>query len=261
MSAVDTSIEDPVRRPRGLFALILMTLFGLCLLVGFIELGNWQVRRLAWKRDLIARVDQRVHAPPAAPPSPDQWPQVTAERDEYRHVQLTGEFLHDRQTLIWAASDQGSGYFVLTPLRTADGSIVLVNRGFAPEDWCGRDGHCAAGPSGPVTVTGLLRLSEPSGFFRHNDPAHNSWYTRDVPAIAQARGLTRVAPYFIDLDAPAASASGTHTWPEGGTRVINFPNSHLSYLITWYLMALLTLVAGAYVGYDEYKLRRSWKQV
>ncbi|GLQ95642.1 SURF1 family protein [Dyella mobilis] len=239
-------------------ALVLLALFGLCLFVGFIELGNWQVRRLAWKRDLIAHVDQRVHAPPVAPPAPAQWPQVNAERDEYRHVSVTGEFLHDRQTLIWAASDTGSGYFVLTPLRMADGSIVLVNRGFAPEGWCGRDNRCAAGPSGQVTVTGLLRMSEPSGLFRRNDPAHNSWYTRDVPAIAAARGLSRVAPYFIDQDAvPGASAQD---WPKGGTTVINFPNNHLSYLITWYLMALLTLVAGAYVGYDEYRLRQASKR-
>jgi surfeit locus 1 family protein len=261
MTAINSSTDEPVRSPRGPFALILLALFGLCLFVGFIELGNWQMRRLAWKHDLIAHVDQRVHAPPVAPPAPDQWSQVNAEQDEYRHVQVTGEFLHDRQTLIWAASDEGSGFFVVTPLRLADGSIVLVNRGFAPVDWCGRDGHCARGPSGSVTVTGLLRMSEPSTLFRRNDPVHDSWYTRDVAAIAAARHLSQVAPYFIDLDkAPAVSGSAEHVWPEGGTTVINFPNNHLSYLITWYLMALLTLVASVYVGYDEYKLRRSSRQ-
>lgn len=253
MTSPSRTTEDAARGPRGPFALILLALFGIALFVGFIELGNWQVRRLAWKRDLITRVDQRVHAPPIAPPTPDQWPQVNAEHDEYRHVSVTGELLNDRQTLIWAASDDGSGYFVMTPLRMADGSIVLVNRGFAPEGWCGRDGHCAPGPSGEVTITGLLRMSEPSGVLRHNDPAHNSWYTRDVPAIAAARGLTHVAPYFIDQDAPPAASA--QDWPKGGTTVINFPNNHLSYLITWYLMALLTLVAGTYVGYDEYRLR------
>jgi surfeit locus 1 family protein len=261
MPPIQPSSEDAARGPRGPFALILLALFGLCLFIGFIELGNWQVRRLAWKRDLIARVDLRVHASPTAPPGPEQWAGVNAQDDEYRHVRVTGEFLHDRQTLIWAATDAGSGFFVMTPLRQDDGSIVLVNRGFAPADWCGRDGHCAPGPVGPVTLTGLLRMSEPSGFLRRNDPAHDSWYTRDVPAIAAKRGLTRVAPYFIDQDAaPAAAGASTHTWPEGGTTVIDFPNNHLSYLITWYLLALLTLVAGTYVGYDEYTLRRSSKQ-
>jgi surfeit locus 1 family protein len=260
MPSVDP-YTDAARGPRGPLGLVLLALFAIVLFVGFVELGNWQVRRLAWKRDLISRVDQRVHAPPIAPPGPAQWAQVNAEHDEYRHVRVTGEFLHDHQTLIWAASDEGSGYWVVTPLRMADGSIVLVNRGFAPADWCGRDGHCAPGPSGQVTITGLLRMSEPSTFLRRNDPAHNSWYTRDVPAIAAARGLTRVAPYFIDVDAaPAVAGSGGHTWPEGGTTVINFPNNHLSYLITWYLLALMTLGGSIYIGYDEYKLRRSAKQ-
>ena len=256
MSPADTSTEDVVRGPRGPLGLTLLAIFALCLFCGFVALGNWQVHRLAWKRDLIARVDQRVHAPPVAAPAADQWSRVSAQEDEYRHVLLRGVFLHDRQTLIWAATDEGSGYWVMTPLRMADGSIVLVNRGYAPSDWCGRDGHCAAGPSGETTITGLLRMSEPSAFLRHNDPARNSWYTRDVPAIAAARGLTDVAPYFVDADA-ASHIAGQPSWPDGGKTVISFPNNHLSYLITWYLLALMVLVASVYVGYDEYRLRRS----
>jgi surfeit locus 1 family protein len=253
MAPEDTSFYDAPRTPRGPIALILLGLFAAALFVGFISLGNWQVHRLAWKRALITRVDARVHAPPIAVPARDQWPTITAEKDEYLHVRLSGVFLHDRQTLVWTATDEGSGFWVMTPLRQADGSIVLINRGFAPADWCGRDGHCAPGPSGVVTVTGLLRMPEPPGFFRHNDPAHNNWYTRDVTAIAAARGLHDVAPYFVDADATQASGE----WPEGGKTVINFPNNHLSYLITWYLLALMVLGASVYVGYDEYRLRRA----
>ena len=255
MPPADTSTEDVVRGPRGPLALTLLVIFALCLFSGFVALGNWQVHRLAWKRDLIARVDQRVHAAPVAPPGPDQWSHVNAQDDEYLHVLLRGVLLNDRQTLIWAATDEGSGYWVMTPLRMADGSIVLINRGYAPADWCGRDGHCAAGPTGEVVVTGLLRMSEPSAFLRHNHPARNSWYTRDVPAIAAARGLTDVAPYFVDADAAAANTDQP-SWPDGGKTVIDFPNNHLSYLITWYLLALMVLIASVYVGYDEYRLRR-----
>ncbi|GLQ92993.1 SURF1 family protein [Dyella acidisoli] len=253
MALQDTSHYDAPRAPRGPVALILLALLAAALFTGFISLGNWQVHRLAWKRALIARVDSRVHALPIALPAHDQWAGVTAEKDEYLHVRLTGVFLHERQTLVWTATDEGSGYWVMTPLRLADASIVLVNRGFAPADWCGRDGHCVPGPAGEVTVTGLLRMSEAPTLFRHNDSAHNSWYTRDVAAIATARGLHDVAPYFVDADA-ASGSSGQ--WPEGGKTVINFPNNHLSYLITWYLLALMVLGASMYVGYDEYRLRR-----
>lgn len=257
MALQDTSPYDTPRAPRGPLGLTLLALVAVCLFLGFTALGNWQVHRLAWKRALIARVDHRVHAPPIAPPTPAQWAGVNAARDEYRHVRLSGVFLYDRQTLIWTATDEGTGYWVMTPLRMADGSLVLINRGFVPVDRCGRGHPCAPGPAGQVTVTGLLRMSEPPTLFRHNDPVRDTWYTRDVAAIAKARGLTDVAPYFVDADAASANARGSK-WPEGGKTVIHFPNNHLSYLITWYLLALMVLGASIYVGYDEYRLRRAY---
>jgi surfeit locus 1 family protein len=245
--------------------------------VMFAALGTWQLKRRVWKLDLIARVEQRVHAPPAAAPGPRQWPGVTAATDEYRRVTATGTFLDNSQTLVQAATELGAGYWVLTPLREADGSIVLVNRGFVPSD--GRDrvqrateavgktdsrgtaGAAGVNGGGPGTstassVTGLLRITEPRGaFLRHNDPAANRWYSRDVQAIAVARGLTHVAPYFIDADATSSRAAdeaaaptagggaGTGVAPVGGLTVVTFHNSHLVYAITWYTLALM--VAGA----------------
>lgn len=250
--------EDAARGPRGPVALTLFAIVAACVFAGFVALGNWQVHRLAWKTTLIAHVNARVNAPPVAAPGPDEWERVNVDADEYRHVQVSGVLLNDRQTLVWTASDEGSGFWVMTPLRTADGSIVMINRGFAPTDWCGRDGHCTAGPADQVTITGLLRMPEPQGFLRHNDPAHDSWYTRDIAAMATARGLHDVAPYFIDADA-LATKSAQPSWPEGGKTVIDFPNNHFSYLVTWYLLALMTLVASVYVGYEEYKLRRALK--
>lgn len=247
--------EEPGRRPRGPVALALLALLGVLLFGSFVALGTWQVYRLNWKRELIARVDARVHAAPTPAPGPAQWPGLTASSAEYLHVQLHGRFLHDQQTLVWTATDLGSGYWVLTPLRRDDGSIVLVNRGFAPTDWCGVSGRCERGADGEVSITGLLRMSEPGNFIRHNDAARNSWYTRDVPAIAQARGLSRVAPYFVDEDAaPGSLAPDKHTRPQGGLTVIAFPNNHLSYLITWYVLALMVLAAAIYVARDERRL-------
>lgn len=249
--------DDTTRRPRGPVALTLFALLGLVLFAAFVSLGTWQVKRLAWKRDLIARVDARVHAPPVAAPAPAQWPGTTAASAEYRHVSLRGHFLHDRQTLVWTATDFGSGYWVMTPLVQDDGAIVLVNRGFAPADWCGARNACARGPEGEVALTGLLRMSEPGNLLRSNDPARDSWYTRDVAGIAQARRLSRVAPFFVDQDAaPGTLDRGQPTWPQGGLTVVAFPNNHLSYLITWYALALLVLGAGIYVARDEYRLRK-----
>jgi surfeit locus 1 family protein len=253
-----TSSDGSVRGGRSALFLAVTGTLAVLLFVAFVALGTWQLKRRVWKLDLIAHVEQRVHAPPAAAPGPAQWPQVSAATDEYRHVTATGTFLDQSQTLVQAVTDLGGGYWVLTPLRTADGSIVLVNRGFVPADDRDRVARAAV-PLAPMTVAGLLRMTEPRGaFLRHNDAAANHWYSRDVQAIAAARGLTHVAPYFIDAEATppgatsaaggastagTASAPGAAVAPIGGLTVITFHNSHLVYAITWYTLALM--VAGA----------------
>jgi surfeit locus 1 family protein len=113
-------------------------------------------------------------------------------------------------------------------------------------------------------VSGLLRISEPGGgFLRKNDPAGEHWYSRDVQAIAAARGLShaRVAPFFIDAEADAAKGPGAQSrpgeeTPVGGLTVITFHNSHLVYALTWYALALMVAGAGVWLVRDERKLQR-----
>lgn len=250
-------MEEP-RTPRGLFSLALWVVFGALIFAGFVALGTWQVYRRAWKLDLISRVDQRIHAPVTTAPGPSQWPQVNAATDEYRHVQLSGTYLYDRQVLVWTSTDLGSGHWVMTPLRMADGSVVMVNRGFVLSDRCTTAASCVPGATGETTVTGLIRMPETRAFLRHNDIAADRWYTRDVVAMAATRKLEHVAPYFVDADAPAEAMSRLDTsWPRAGLTVVSFPNNHLSYAITWYLLALLTLGAVSYVVRDGIRSRRS----
>ncbi|UPG72888.1 SURF1 family protein [Roseomonas gilardii subsp. gilardii] len=234
--------------------LFLMGILALLAFAGLVALGTWQVERRAWKLDLIQRVESRVQAPPAAPPGPDAWPGVTAARDEYRHVRIAGRFLHDRETLAQANTNLGPGFWVLTPLQGESGFTVLVNRGFVPGDRRDPASRAEGQVTGPVTVTGLLRITEPGGsFLRSNVPAEGRWYSRDVAAIAAARGLQGpVAPYFIDAD----STPNPGGLPVGGLTVIRFPNNHLVYAITWYALALMVAAAIAYVAREEWRVRR-----
>lgn len=241
------------------------TLLALCAALacaGFIALGTWQLQRLQWKLALIERVEQRVHAAPVPAPGPERWPAITAESDEYRHVQVAGAFLYRQSALVQAATALGSGYWLLTPLRRTDGTIVLINRGFVPADAAGRVRREFHDPAAfrehAVSVTGLLRISEPGGaYLRHNDPAADRWYSRDVPAIAAARGLQRIAPYFIDADAAQEHARPGETVPVGGLTVVSFRNDHLVYALTWYALALMAAAAGLWVWREERRLRRT----
>lgn len=212
---------------------------------GFVALGVWQVQRLHWKRALVARVDSRIHAPAQPPPPPARWAGVSAARDEYRHVVIHGHYLAGRQTRVQALTELGAGDWVLEPLLTADGP-VLVNRGFVPDG-----ARSTPPPAGHVKVTGLLRISEPGGgFLRRNQPAQDRWYSRDVAAIARARGLSGAAPYFVD-----AAADGAAGWPRAGLTVVRFRNQHLQYALTWFGLAALTLWAGWRLLSDERRMR------
>ncbi len=216
-------------------------------------LGTWQVYRRAWKLDLIARVDARIHAPPSAPPGRDAWPSVTATADEYRHVKVTGTFLNGEETLVQAVTDYGPGYWVVTPLKSTAGFTVLINRGFVPSELRDPAKRLGSEIGGETTVTGLLRVTEPGGaFLRHNDPGADRWYSRDVAAIAARHGLSEAAPYFIDADGPAVPGR----YPIGGLTVVSFPNSHLIYAITWYTLALMLGGAVIKIGRDEWRRRR-----
>lgn len=215
------------------------------LAVVFIALGSWQVQRLFWKLDLIARVDARVHAEPVPPPPPPEWPGISAEKDEYRRVTAQGAFDHEREVLVQAVTERGAGFWVVTPIVQEDRSTILINRGFVPSDRRDAAGRAEGQTRGRVQVTGLLRMTEPDGgFLRSNDPTGDRWYSRDVGVIAQAKGLENVAPYFIDADA-TPSPGGL---PVGGLTVVSFRNSHLVYAATWYVLALMS-AAGILVVY------------
>lgn len=247
-------------RRRSAAGLVALAVFAAAAFAGFFALGTWQVERRAWKLDLIARVDQRVHAPAATAPGRDSWPQINAADDEYRQLRIAGTFLNDKETLVQASTRLGAGFWVLTPLQADDGTVVLVNRGFVPPEARDRTARTAPEPKGQTTITGLLRITEPKGgFLRKNDPAADRWFSRDVQAIASARGLHDVAPYFIDAAAaPSPSSNNSDAapaWPAGGLTVIAFPNSHLVYALTWYGLALMVLGASWFVWRDERRRR------
>ena len=239
---------DTARRwPR--FALLV----GLALaFIGFVALGSWQLERRTWKLALIERVEAQLQAAPVAAPGPTAWDRIGRD-DEYRRVSVTGRFHHDLETCTQAVTVRGPGCWVLTPLETDDGWLLLINRGFVDPAQRDPATRTEGQPDGIVAIDGLLRLSEPrGGFLRRNDPAQGRWYSRDVVAIAAARGLPedRVAPYFID------AAGSFPSGPIGGLTVVRFHNSHLIYALTWYGLAALSL-AGAWLAIRPDQRRRS----
>lgn len=247
----------PAARPVLWVTLLLAGLFALA---GFVALGMWQVNRLNWKTELIQRVEQRVKAVPVAAPGPAEWQALNEASAEYRRVTLRGQYAHELETLVQATTALGSGYWVLTPMRTEQGFWVLVNRGFVPPDKRDPTTRRDSAADGVQSAEGLLRLTEPRGrVLQDNDATAGRWYSRDVVAIAAARGLGTgdkagaVAPYFVDQ---AAANDAPLDWPRPGLTVLHFSNNHLMYALTWFVLAGMVAVAIAYAAAAEYRASR-----
>lgn len=213
--------------------------------VVMLSLGTWQVQRLSWKLDLIETVEARAFGEPVEAP----FGAVTTEDHAYLRVKTQeGIFLHDVSRRVKALTEIGAGSWLMTPLQT-DSRVIWINRGFVP---AGSQASDWSTPERPVSVTGLLRITEPGGtVLEKNDPVAGRWFSRDVAALSDAAGLGRTAGYFIDGDHFGSDES----WPRGGLTQITFRNAHLSYALTWYAMALLFLGAMIYLIRDRIRYR------
>jgi surfeit locus 1 family protein len=236
-------------------SLIVPAVAFLVALATLLSLGTWQLQRRAWKLDLIAKIEARAYGAPGAILPEAEWPRWSPEAEEYRRVRAVGRFLHEHEVAVHGLMPSGQrgqpvqGFYLLTPLRLADGSIVVVNRGFVPTPLRDPASRPGSRPEGEVTVTGLVRGPEKRGSFRpENDPARDVWFVRDVQQIAQARKLARVAPFLIDADDSPNPAG----WPKGGQTRLTMTNDHLHYALTWFGLALVLVGVFAAVVWRHF---------
>jgi surfeit locus 1 family protein len=210
-----------------------------------ISLGTWQVERLFWKESLLAEIEARTHAKPV-PLADVEAIWATRGDVDYRTVTVTGRLLNDRERHYFATHDGMSGFYIYTPLLLDDGRAVFINRGFVPYDRKNSATRPAGQIEGRVTITGLARnplADKPSSVVPNNDLVRNVYYWKDLPVMAGQSGIAddKLIPFFIDAD-KTLNPGGL---PIGGVTIIDLPNSHLQYAITWYGLALTLLaVAG-----------------
>src|SRR5579863_7847338 len=189
------SAAEKTGKSRSLLWPTVWSAIALLLLLG---LGTWQVQRLHWKEGLIAERNAALTAAPVPLPKT-----LDAARPlEFHPVRADGEFLNDHELYLNAQSLRGDqGFHVITPFRLADGTILMVDRGFVPTDKKDPATRAAGEVARPTTVVGLLRLPEPPGWFTPaNEPQKNSWFSIDLPAMAQAAGVGSALPFYIDAD-------------------------------------------------------------
>lgn len=236
---------------RGLVWPALATLAGLSLLVA---LGVWQLQRRTWKLDLIERMESRA----LAAPLPFDRAMETALRSgpgdiEYRKVTLRGHFEHAQERHLYGLLDGAPGWRVITPLRTPEGVLVLIDRGFVPMALKDPATRLAGQIAGEVETTGAARAPGTKDWLGpDNDPRRNQWHWRDLEGMAAGVARTvgetggktdGLAPFFVEAETPPAPGG----WPKSGPAHVTLPNRHLEYALTWFgLAATLATVFGIF---------------
>ena len=219
-------------RPRWIAWFWFLSAFTTC-----VVLGSWQVKRLDWKQGLAAQIEQAKMQAPLTQLPVDE---AALTPLEFRMMRISGRWLKDKEFHLFPRWYQGKqGYWVIAPLMLNDRRILLVNRGWIPLEKKEPKTRPETAVRGYATVQGMLRI----GADRHyltpkNSPEKNIWFGRDIAAMASAGEFAPVIPAMLDRvgtqDAAALPV------PSNGT--ITLRNDHLSYIITWYGIALGILV-------------------
>ena len=154
-------------------------------------LGCWQVQRLGWKTDLIAKFEDRLVRDPL--PLPPQIDPAAVQDFDYRRVYARGRWRHDQEMLIGPRLHDGEdGYLVITPLDRTDAypdskgnTTILVCRGWISKNKAAQKSRPDGLPTGEVIVEGLLREPWKKNMFTpDNKPAEKKWYFPDVYQMA-----------------------------------------------------------------------------
>ncbi|MCC0054841.1 MAG: SURF1 family protein [Rhodobiaceae bacterium] len=227
----------PASRRAIAFASV-MALIGIAVTV---SLGIWQMQRLVWKQDLLARIERRLSADPV---SLDEALRLAAAGDdvEYLRVALSGRYVEGANLYLYSIGQGGAaGYEVFTPLMTAPDQAVIVNRGFVPQDQL----DAIATPPGDRTIVALVR--EPGRqtlFTPDNDVAGNRWYWRDIAGMTAEFRATALKDGTIEIPqiAFAAEPDAAPGWPRAGATRLDIPNNHLQYVFTWFAFAVIQAV-------------------
>jgi cytochrome oxidase assembly protein ShyY1 len=226
-----------------LFALVVVALAYLAWL-----LGQWQFSRLEDRREQNATVERNEAASPAPVEAVLAPGRPVAEDDEWRLVTATGTYLPEETVIVrYRTRDGASGVDVVVPLLTADGTALLVDRGWlATDNRGGSDAEVPAPPAGQVEVTGWVRRDATGGSAEVSDRS-----TRAISStlIGAALGRT-VYGGFVDLrseDPEPATPLAGHQPPDLGE------GPHFFYGLQWWFFGLLAIGGFAYLVYDEWR--------
>ena len=213
----------------------------LCLaaVVGMIGLGLWQLRRLDDKQTFNARVTEHTNADVV--PLDNTLLDGPADEISYRRVSATGTYLSEPEFEVVNVTQGGTtGRNAINALQMADGTLIIVNRGFVPTGV-----PVPAPPSGEVQLLSRLKVGQVAGTGQPTDDGSQKLTEiRRVDLAALGQQFDQpLAPVYLELleSAPAEPGSvAPVAFPELGE------GPHLSYAVQWAIFSISVAVGWVF---------------
>lgn len=229
---------DILRSPRWIAGIVVAVVA----VATFVNLGLWQLRRLDDRRAANALIEAGMTAEPA-----DLSALLRDESDPaalaFRRVRATGTYLLEEEVILQLRSLNGqSGNEVLTPLLLADGTAIVVDRGWVTIDVEGPPVVGSEPSSRTVTVEGVLRATQEKGRFGPSDAASGRLerISRIDLGRLQQQLEQPLAPVYLQLEAQTPAQSGRY--PVVLPTVAASEGPHLSYAVQWFIFATIVAI-------------------
>ena len=229
-------------KPR-IWPIVLWAGVGIAVLLA---LGTWQLFRLAEKEAQLAEIAERTTAAPIS------LTEALARRDkrtdiEFDVVKVRGVFDHASERHKLASFEGSPGWQIITPFKSDEGIVALVDRGVVPADL--KDAAKRNESPASVELSAVVRAhGHERGFFDpDNDADGNLWYWWDVPAMLSSIAIVpdlQVAPFILQ----ELPGSDPNRFPRPAGPEVQLRNNHLQYAVTWFAFAVtLLVIAGLFI--------------
>ena len=210
------------------------------------RLGEWQFHRLEDRKDRNAIIERNEEREPVAVTEVMAPDSALSADDEWKRITATGTYIVEDTVVVRYRTREGAaGVDVVVPLEIADGSSVLVDRGwFATENRGATPDDVPAPPAGEVTIEGWVRLDATGDSTVVTDQS-----TRSINSEQIGEALDReVVTGFVDLRSESPE-------PDVSLQRVELPEldngPHFFYGLQWWFFGVLALFGFGYLVYDE----------
>lgn len=209
-----------------------LTVTGLIILCG---LGYWQLQRLAWKSDVLNKLDAAY----AGQSEPADLEQQNFEEGSFIYGRAKGVVLADKALLLGPRTkDDEIGHDVIVPIKTATGTIIIVNLGWS--NMALKELPIQRLNNQTIWLEGIARAPSWNHFTPENEPDNDRWYKADLVEIAKVKNLPLPKPFMLYAERASdefgAALPNNERWSPN--------NNHMQYALFWFAMA--AAMAGVY---------------